>query len=403
MPPDSQSGAGMSMLAALAGKTGAVGTGLASYTGSLLGATNTGDLFIGILGSRTVQNRIVDRFDLKRVYGVRLEEDARKGLTAQTSISADRKSGIISITVTDRDPNRAAAIGKAYVEELNHLVVDLNTSKAHRERVFLEDRLKAVQQDLQRAEEDFSQFASKNMAIDIKEQGKAMVEAAATLQGELIAAQSELEGIRQIYTENNVRVRSVEARVAELKRQLEKIGGNDKGRMDATVNPSTSAHSLYPSISELPLLGVTYADMYRRTKVQEAIYEALTQEYELAKVEEVKEIPSVKILDPSDVPERKSFPPRLLILIVGASLSFFFSIAWIFGTTSWQRMDSAHPSKVVVSEVIRGVRSELIHASENGSRLGWAVRKARSLPWRSRTAEGHLDTDTDRDSSSNDK
>jgi capsule polysaccharide export protein KpsE/RkpR len=398
MPPDSQSSAGMSMLAALTAKGGAVGAGLASYGGNLLGATSSGDLFIGILGSRSVQDRLVDRFDLKKVYGVRLKEDARKSLSVHTSISADRKSGIISITVTDQDPNRAAEIGRAYVEELNHLVVELNTSKAHRERVFLEERLKTVQQDLQSAEQDFSQFASRNMAIDIKEQGKAMVEAAAALQGELIAAQSELEGLRQIYTDNNVRVRSVEARVAELKRQLEKIGG--KGAADAS--PSTSAHSLYPSISELPLLGVTYADMYRRTKVQEATYEALTQEYELAKVEEVKELPSVKLLDPSEVPERKSFPPRFWILVVGTLLSFLLSIAWIFGVTTWKRLDSRHPTKIVFAGVLTGVRSELTHASENGSRFGWVVRKARALPWHQNTTQD-LDSSADRDPSENGK
>ena len=102
-------------------------------------------------------------------------------------------------------------------------MVELSTSGAHRERVFLEGRLKTVQQELESAEKDFSQFASKNMAIDIKEQGKAMVEAAAVLQGQLIAAESEMEGLRQIYTNNNVRVRTLEARITELKQQLEKL------------------------------------------------------------------------------------------------------------------------------------------------------------------------------------
>src|SRR5438874_1730942 len=116
-------------------------------------------------------------------------------------------------------------MAEAYVEELNRLVAELSTSSARRERLFLEGRLKAVNQDLEVAEKEFSQFSSKNTAIDIKEQGKAMVEAAATLQGQYIAAQSELEGLKQIYTDNNVRIRSVKARIAELKHQLERIGG----------------------------------------------------------------------------------------------------------------------------------------------------------------------------------
>src|SRR6202007_1775493 len=107
--------------------------------------------------------------------------------------------GIIAITVTDRDPQRAAAIAEAYVQELNQLVAELSTSSAHRERVFLEERLRAAKQDLDDASRNFSQFASKNAAIDIKAQGEAMVEAAAKLQGEMIAAQSGVKGRGQIY------------------------------------------------------------------------------------------------------------------------------------------------------------------------------------------------------------
>jgi capsule polysaccharide export protein KpsE/RkpR len=386
MPPDNQSGIGMSMLAALSGK---VPAGIASYAGSVLGTATSGDLFIGVLGSRTVQDRLVDRFDLKKVYHVRLTRDARKALSDHTAIGAERKSGIITITVTDQDPNRAAAMGQAYVGELNRLVTELTTSKAHRERMFLEERLKTVQQDLETAEKDFSQFASKNMAIDIKEQGKAMVQGAAILQGQLIAAESELQGFRQIYTDNNVRVRSVEARISELKRQLEKIGGNGK---NSTADSSSSDYSSYPSIARLPVLGVPYADMYRRTKVQEAVYEALTQEYEMAKVEEVKEIPSVKLLDPADVPERKSFPPRLLILTVGTVLSFVFSIAWILVNASWKEMEPGRASKIIAQEIFKGAQRQLLHLSENGSRLGWVVRHARRLHRQSSNVERALHT-----------
>jgi capsule polysaccharide export protein KpsE/RkpR len=371
MPPDNQSSTTMAMLAALTSKAGA---GLGSYAGGLMGLKSSGELFVGILQSRTVQDQLVNRFNLKKVYHVKLEEDARKQLTSNTAISEDRKSGIIAITVTDPDASRAAAMGAAYADELNRLVEELSTSGAHRERVFLEERLKTVQKDLQDAEKDFSQFSSKNMAIDIKEQGKAMVEAAAVLQGQLIAAQSEEEGLRQIYTDNNVRVRSVQARIGELKKELEKLGGKGEGS-DAEAISSTD--SLYPSIKKLPLLGVTYADMYRRTKVQEAVFEALTQQFELAKVEEVREIPSVKVLDPADVPERKSFPPRMLIMVLGVMFSFAFANAWILGSTRWQEMDSRSPSKTVVETVFRSGRTHLLRLSENGSHLGRLIRHAR--------------------------
>ena len=118
-------------------------------------------------------------------------------------------------------------------------------------------------------------------------------------------------------------MRSAQARVTELEDQLKKVGG--KGESTTPEN-STQDDSLYPSIRKLPLLGVTYADLYRKTKVQEAVFETLTEEYELAKVQEAKEIPSVKVLDSPNVPERKSFPPRTLITLLGAALAF--SCGW---------------------------------------------------------------------------
>src|SRR5437763_5901942 len=245
MPPDNQSSSGVAIAAAAMSGAGGAAGGLGGIAGDLLGLKSTSDVFVGVLSSRTVQDKLIEQFNLKKLYGARNMEDARKALTTNTSISVDRKSQITTIIVTDRSPQRAAAMGQAYVEELNRLVAELSTSSARRERIFLEGRLQAVSQDLEAAEKDFSQFASKNTAVDIKEQGRAMVEAAATLQGQLIAAQSELEGLKQIYTDNNVRARSVRARIAELKRQLEKLDG--KGEQASELS-SEQPDYLYPSI-----------------------------------------------------------------------------------------------------------------------------------------------------------
>jgi len=285
-------------------------------------------------------------------------------LAQHTGMSVDRKSQIITLAVTDHDPKRAAAMGEAYVEELNRLVAELSTSSARRERIFLEERLQAVSKDLESAEKEFSQFSSKNSAIDIKEQGKAMVEAAATLQGQLIAAESEVQGLKQIYTDNNVRVRSVQARINELKHQLEKIGG--KGE-DASVPLGQQQDSLYPSIRKLPLLGVAYADLYRRTRVQEAVFESLTKEYELAKVQEVKEIPTVKVLDPPNIPDKKSFPPRLVIMLFGTALAFGLATTWVFGRTSWDQTDSSDPTKAFAQEVLTTMKASIPKFAQNGS------------------------------------
>jgi capsule polysaccharide export protein KpsE/RkpR len=369
MPPDNQSNTGM-LFAALAARgginSGIGGNGLGAIAGDLLGIKNSGALFIGILRSRTVEDRLVQRFDLRRVYRTRLEEDASKELAENTVVTEDRKSGIVKIAVTDRDPHRVAALAQAYVDELDRLVAELSTSAAHRERVFLEGRLKAVKQDLDQAAQDFSKFSSKTAAIDIKEQGRAMVEAAAILQGQLIAAESELKGLEAIYTANNVRVRSVQARITELRSQLDKLGGSSAA---PKAEPGSESDSLYPSIRQLPVLGVTYFDLYRRNKIQEVVYETLTQQYELAKVQEAKEIPSVKVLDAALVPENKSFPPRLLIMFLGVFFAFAGGVAWIVARVRWQRTGPEDPAKALAQEVFQTVNAKMPWASPNGSRL----------------------------------
>jgi capsule polysaccharide export protein KpsE/RkpR len=254
---------------------------------------------------------------------------------------------------------------EAYVQELNQLVSDLSTSSARRERIFLEGRLVGVSQELETAEKEFSQFASKNTAIDIKEQGKAMVDAAATLQGQLIAAQSQLEGLRQIYADNNVRVRSIRARIDELEHELEKMGGKGEDTSKLSDRPS---NSMYPSIRKLPLLGVEFADLYRKTRVQEAVFETLTKQYELAKVQEAKEIPTVRVLDAPDIPEKKSFPPRLLIIVFGTAVGLAAAAFWVFGNERWQGTDASDPRKMFAVEVFSTVSARLPGFSPNGSR-----------------------------------
>jgi uncharacterized protein involved in exopolysaccharide biosynthesis len=361
MPPDDRTSSGLAaMAAALSSNAGGMGV----VADNVLGLKNSSDVFLGILQSRTTQDRIIEQFGLGKVYGDRRIEDTRADLTAHTDLSVDRKSLIITIAVTDKDPRRAAGMAQAYAESLDSLESQLSTSGARRERIFLEGRLQEVRQSLEAAEQQFSQFASKNAAIDIKEQGKAMVDSAAAIQGQLIATQAELEGLKQIYTDNNVRVRSLNARLGELKQQLGKIGG--KNESGATGTSDDTLESIYPSIRRLPLLGVTYADLYRQTAIQEAVYETLTKEYELAKVQEAKEIPTVKILDPPNIPEEKSFPPRLLIVLLGTAMSFMIAAAWAFGKAQWEATKSSDPRKQLVREIRTTLVSEALAFARNG-------------------------------------
>lgn len=378
MPPE-QGPSGLQSLAGLMSVAGPVGEsagGLGGIAGQLLGGKDTGDLYLGVLRSRTLQDRLIDQFELKKAYRDKTYEDARMDLEKHTVAGQDKKSGIITISVEDSERKRATAVAGAYVAELNRLMTELNTTSGHRERVFLEGRLAEVKRDLESAEHDFSQYASKSGAIDITEQGKAMLEAAALLQGQYIAAESELEGLRQIYTDNNVRVRALEARVGELRHQLEKLGG--KAPTAAGGNEGAQeGESIFPSIRELPLLGVTYADLLRRLKVEGTVFEVLTKEYELAKVREAGQAPSVTVLDPPSVPEQRIFPPRTRITIIGGIVALLLGIAFLIARERWNAIEPQDPGKALVEEVIRTIKTRPDGAATNGEKASPAAENSK--------------------------
>src|SRR5438477_5688542 len=410
MPPDPQSTSGMAMMAAMAAKGGG---GLAGVAGDLLGLKSSGALFIGVLRSETSQDRLVEQFDLKRVYSARLSIDARMRLDENTSISEDKKSGIITISVTDHSPQRAAALANAYVDELNSRASELSTSSAHREREFLEERLKVAKRELDDASNQLAQFSSTNNTLDIQQEGKAMLDAAGSIAGEMIAAQSQLEGLRQLYTDNNSRVRSLNARVAELRKQLEKLGGTHGNGATGTSAPTDQGGDPsaakaggglpYPTIKSLPLLGAKYADFYRRAKIQETVYELLTEQYELAKVQEAKETPSVKVLDPRKVPEKKSFPPRLVIMLLGTFLAGSLCVVWVVGTDHWNQADPKDPRKVLLHEVAGVLKARIPWAHSNGVSPNGAGAGAREAAGAAERSDGGAEEDFGRDSDLKDK
>jgi uncharacterized protein involved in exopolysaccharide biosynthesis len=340
MPPDS-SGSGLaSLLPALSKSPGLIG-----MASDMMGMKSTSAIFARVLESRTVQDHLIDRFDLRKRYSQKYWEDARKKLTKRTVIAEDKKSGVIAISVQDHDAALATELANAYVEELGSVLAKVSTSAARRERIFIEQRLTDENNNLQDAERQFSQFASSNMALDVPEQTKVEVEAAARLQGELIASKAQLEGLKETYTEENIRVKSVQAHVNELQRELAKI---NSGR-GSTVQDATSP---YPSVKNLPLLGVKWADLYRQTKIRETVVELLTQQYEMARIQEAKEIPSVKVLDPASNPERRE-PSWKLVIVLGTFLSALLACLGYFIKNWWDRWDQDDPRRILISQVLR--------------------------------------------------
>src|ERR1051326_3076928 len=240
MPPDHNESL---MLAALSGRMSDSSLGMAAS--SLLGLRSSGALFVGIMGSNSVEDEMIRKFDLRKVYSTKRWETARKGLESNTDMTEDRKNGIITIRIRDKSPERAQQLCAAYVDELNRLVSRLSPSSARREREFLKSRLDAGKSDFDQASRQLSVFSSKNATIDLLQQGKAVMRAARILQGQLIAAESQLKGLRQMYGPEHVRVKGVEAQIGELRRQLQNMGGTDEQLA------SGKSETFYPPIRKL--------------------------------------------------------------------------------------------------------------------------------------------------------
>jgi uncharacterized protein involved in exopolysaccharide biosynthesis len=356
MPPDQQNSTAM-MLAALVSHAGSLGA-LGSLAG-LSGGHASADLFIELLRSGTVSQRLIDRFDLQHVYRKRYRIDAAKHLARITKISESKKSGIITIQVEDTNRERARDLTQGYLDELNQLVLKTNTSAARRERLFIEERLHSVQTALQDAETKLSQFSSKSSAFDIKEQTRAMVDAGARIEAELLVEQSGLQSLRQIYGDDNIRVRQSQARIANLQRELVSMKGapastsaelaDDSG---ADLTGKGSSAELYPPLRQLPGLAVSYTDLYRRVKVQETVFELLTQQYEMARIAEAKDVPAVSVIDPPGIAEKKSFPPRLLLTLLLTFLSLMVASVLVLVRSHWTGLAGSDPRKEIAVEIV---------------------------------------------------
>jgi len=341
MPPE-QSAGSAAMLAALLGRSQVPGGGLASVASGLLGGRSNGALFVSLLRSGTVGGHLIERFHLQSVYRKRYLEDTARKLARQTTISEDAKSGVITITVEDRDRARARDMAQAYVDELNALVAQVDTSAAHRERVFIEQRLGEVGRDLEQAQKQMSDFSAKNGAIDIKEQTRAMVDADARLEGQLTASESELNSLEEFYGAGNVRVRAAEARVATLRRELDRESNGAGGGSDAES---------YPALRQLPALAVPWADLYRLVRIEETVDEMLSAQYETARIEEARSLPTVRLIDPAGWPEKKSSPHRTIIVLISSAAGFLFGSLFLLVQRWWRALDESDSRKRLGREI----------------------------------------------------
>src|SRR6185312_190806 len=164
-----------------------------------------------------------------------------------------------------------------------------------------------------------------------------------------IAAQSALDSLEQVYGSDNIRVRAARARIAALKRELEKMGGSS-----APLSPATTADDTalpYLPLRQVPRLAVPYANLYREVQVQETVYNLLTQQYELARIQEAKDVPVVNVIDPPGIPEKRSFPPRTLFTLVFVALALILTCFVLLGQHHWMLLDPDDPRRRFAREV----------------------------------------------------
>ena len=363
MPPESNGGSGLAALAlpALAKSPGLAG--LAGMAGELFGIRSSGALFTKVLQSQRVMDNVINRLGLRDRWKMKYQEAAREKLLARTTIEEDKKSGVIKITYTDRNAQLAQKIVATYIEELDRTIKEVSTSAARRERQFLEQRLASEKKILDQSQQSFSQFASNNMALDIPEQTKVTVEAASRLEGQLIADRTQLEGLQQTYTADNFRVKNLQAQIAQLEREMSRLntGKAAKGAADP-ANP-------YPSVKNLPVLGVQWADLYRTTKIHETVFELLTQQYEMASIQEAREIPVVKLLDEPSVPERKR-PEVWIILAIAAISAAVLASVGILLRDLWSAWDAEDPRRLFLAKVYSGTRGRMTFWRSHGNKPG---------------------------------
>lgn len=296
---------------------GSMGGGVASLAGDLLGKGSPADMYVGMLHSHSISDKIIDRFKLMNVYGEKYRIDAYRTLDKQMNIVAGKKDGIISITVEDKDPKRAAEMANAYVEELAKLIVSLSSSDAGSNRVFLEERLAKAKDGLASAEDALKDFQSKNKALDISEQAKGTIKGVAELEGQLAIENVKLAGIKRIFTDSSQEVKNQQAVVANIRGQINKFEGMRSG------------YAL-PGVGSVPETGRQYVRLMREFKIQETLVELLTKQYEISKLTEAKDISSIQVLQTARVPDKKIKPKRSIIVLVSTAAACLIAIFWAF-------------------------------------------------------------------------
>jgi len=291
-----------------------------------LGLKNPSDVFVAMLQSRTVEDALVNRFDLRKLYNVKRYQDARKILEKRSEINPE-KEGLISIRVSDRDPKRAADIANAWVDELRGLNQNLALTEAAQRRIFFVQKLSSEREDLSKAELVLRQVQERTGVIQPDAQTRALVGAVAELRASIAAKQVQLQSLRTYATESNPDVKRAERELAELQAQSAKLSQMERSGTDLGTG------DLQVPTRRVPEANLEYLRAVRELKYHESLYDFLAKQLEAARIDEAKDAVMVQVVDRAVEPERKSSPKRMLIVAVAAIASFLLSC---LGVLIWE-------------------------------------------------------------------
>ncbi len=311
LPPQQQASGMASQLQAIGQMSAGLGLGS-------LGLKNPGDLYMGMLKSRPVLDRIIERFDLMNLYEAKYHVDARLKLLRVLNVRDDKKSSIITVNVEDKDPKRAADMTNAFIEELKNLNKGLSVTEASQRRLFFEEQLKDAKMALSKAEEAMKGFQEKTGAVRMEAQAYAVVGSISQVRAQIAAKEVQLRVMRTYSTAQNPDLQRVMEELKGLQAQLAGLESRNSGRDGvASAGSITSA-------------GTEYIRKLRDLKFNEMLYELLLKQYEAAKLDEGRDATVIQVIEPAVPPERRVWPKRTLMVLLAAFAGFFISVFTVF-------------------------------------------------------------------------
>lgn len=292
------------------------GGGLGLLAGGLLGSNSQADLWTGILKSSSVKGAVIERFRLKELYGKDTIDETMKVLAKRVDIDKT-KEDIVKVTVEDQDPKLAADMANAFIEELDHVNKSALMTSGQRMRAFVEKRLIETKADLAQIEDSLKAFQKTNNAIKLDDQSKAIIEAIGSVKGSLMAKEVEYETLKSYAAPTNPMVQLLNSEINGLKEKLREL---EQGRA------VSGNRDIFIPTDRIPDLSLQYAKLLRDAKVRETLFELLTQQFELARIQEAKDSSTIQVLDSAKPPEVKSRPKRALVIALSTISGFLISI-----------------------------------------------------------------------------